>query len=134
MNFSTHCSQSQRSSTGAPLATAAIRSGFCGARGCRARCIARGRCHRRTGPARRCSSDRHITLSEVRSRLYRRRSLQVKNHFSAFFKIYNIFTILRRSNLKILQNIVQKFVILKKFSYNFFNAKFLKSRKQLRKF
>ena len=47
---------------------------------------------------------RHITLSDARSRLYRRRSLQVNRHFSAFFKIYKIFTILRRSNLKILQN------------------------------
>ena len=28
---------------------------------------------------------RHITLSEARSRLYRRRSLQVNSHFAAFF-------------------------------------------------
>ena len=50
---------------------------------------------------------RRITLSEARSRLYQRRSLQVNSHFSAFFKIYKIFTILRRSNLKILQNFVK---------------------------
>ena len=48
---------------------------------------------------------RHITLSEARSRLYQRQSWPPNSHFSAFFKIYKIykfFTILRRSNLKIL--------------------------------
>ena len=70
------------------------------------------------------SSPRHITLSEARSRLYQRRSLQVNSHFSAFFKIYKIFTILRRSNLNFfLQNFVKKFVILKKFSQNLNFAK-----------
>ena len=64
---------------------------------------------------------RHITLSEARSRLYRRRSLQVNSHFAAFFKIYKIFTILRRSNLKILQNFVKIFGILKKNLQNFAN-------------
>ena len=59
-------------------------------------------------------SPRHITLSEARSRLYRRRFLQPNSHFAAFFKIYKIFTILRRSNLKILQNFIKNFVILKK--------------------
>ena len=43
---------------------------------------------------------RHITLSEARSRLYRRRSLQVNSHFAAFFKICKIFTLLHRSELK----------------------------------
>ena len=57
---------------------------------------------------------RHITLSEPRSRLYRCRSLQVNSHFAAFFKICKIFTILRRSNLKILQKLVKNFMILKK--------------------
>ena len=61
-------------------------------------------------------SPRHITLSEARSRLYQRRSLQVNSSFSAFFKIYKIFTILRRSSLKILQNFVKTLVILKKVS------------------
>ena len=55
---------------------------------------------------------RHITLSEARSRLDRRRSLQVNSHFSAFFKIYKIFTILRRSNLKIFAKFRQKSCIL----------------------
>ena len=64
-------------------------------------------------------SPRHITLSEARSRLDRRRSLQVNSHFAAFFKIYKIFTILRRSNLKIFENFVKNFVILKIFSQNF---------------
>ena len=44
---------------------------------------------------------RHITLSEARSRLYQHRFLQPNSHFAAFFKIDKIFTILRRSNLKI---------------------------------
>ena len=43
---------------------------------------------------------RHITLSEARSRLYQRRFLQPNSHFAAFFKIYKIFIILRRLNLK----------------------------------
>ena len=59
------------------------------------------------------------TLSEARSRLYQRRSLQVNRHFAAFFKIYKIFTILRRSNLKFLQNFVKILVILKRNSQNF---------------
>ena len=54
-------------------------------------------------------SPRHITLSEARSRLDRRRSLQVNSHFSAFFEIYKIFTILRRSNLKFFRKFRQKF-------------------------
>ena len=57
---------------------------------------------------------RHITLSEARSRLYQRRFLRANSHFSAFFKIYKIFTILPRSNLKIFENFVKNFVILKK--------------------
>ena len=54
------------------------------------------------------ASLRHITLSEARSRLYRRRSLQVNSHFAALFKIYKIFTILRRSNLKMFVKVHQK--------------------------
>ena len=57
---------------------------------------------------------RHITLSEARSRLYQRRSWPPNSHFSAFFKIYKIFTILRRSNLEIFENFINIFVILKK--------------------
>ena len=49
------------------------------------------------------------------------------SHFAAFFKIYKIFTILRRSNLKILQNFVKIFGILKKTLQNF--AKFQKIQK-----
>ena len=60
------------------------------------------------------TSPRHVTLSEARSRLYQRRSLQVNSHFAAFFKIYKIVTLLRRSNLKIFQNFVKFFVILRK--------------------
>ena len=56
----------------------------------------------------RCPSPRHITLSEARSRLYPRRSWPPISHFAAFFEIYNIFTILRRSNINILQNFVKK--------------------------
>ena len=51
-----------------------------------------------SSPARCCS------FETARSRLYRRRFLQPNSHFAAFFKIYKIFTILRRSNLNILQN------------------------------
>ena len=54
-----------------------------------------------------------------RSRLDRRRSLQVNSHFAAIFKIYKIFTILRRSNLKMLQKIVKKFRDFKFFFTNF---------------
>ena len=72
---------------------------------------------------------RHITLSEARSRLDRRRSLQVNSHFSAFFKIYKICTILRRSNLKILQKFVKFFVILKTIFKNF--KKFEKKKDKL---
>ena len=57
-------------------------------------------------------ADRPPQISEARSRLYQRRSLQVNNHFSAFFKIYKIFTILPRSNLKKLQIFVKKVVVL----------------------
>ena len=57
--------------------------------------------------------------SDVRSRLYQRRFLQPNSHFSAFFKIYKIFRILRRSNLKILQNFVKIFGIFKKNLQNF---------------
>ena len=35
-------------------------------------------------------SPRHITLSEARSRLYQRRSLQPNSHFATFFKIFKI--------------------------------------------
>ena len=49
-----------------------------------------------------------ITLSEARSRLYQHRCWPPNNHFSAFFKIYKICTILRRANFKILQNFVKK--------------------------
>ena len=71
-------------------------------------------CPHRTWAVFRWTSPRHITLSEARSRLYRHRSLQVNNHFAAFFKIYKIFTILRCSNLKILQIFIKKIVILKR--------------------
>ena len=54
-------------------------------------------------------------FSEARSRLDRRRSLQVNSYFSAFFKIYKIFRILRRSNLKIFEKFVKNFAISKKF-------------------
>ena len=67
----------------------------------------------RASKFRRQRPQRHITLSEARSRLYQRRSLQVNRHFAAFFKIYKIFTILRRSNLKILQNFVKFFMTWK---------------------
>ena len=70
-------------------------------------------------PVERSHISRHIALSEARSRLDQRRSLQVNSHFSEFFKIYKICTILRRPNLKILQNLVKNFVILKKISHNF---------------
>ena len=66
------------------------------------------------------STPRHFTLSEARSRLYRRRSLQVNSHFAAFFKIYKIFTILRRSNLKISQSFVKNLVILKESLQNLY--------------
>ena len=52
-------------------------------------------------------SPQHITLSEARSRLDRRRSWRPNSHFSAFFKIYKIFIILRRLNLSNLQNSVK---------------------------
>ena len=52
-------------------------------------------------------SARHLALSEARSRLYRRRSLQVNNHFAAFFKIYKICTLLHRSGINILEKIQQ---------------------------
>ena len=55
-------------------------------------------------------------LSEARSRLYQHRFLQLNSHFSAFFKIYKICKLLYRSDLKILQNFVKNFVILKKSS------------------
>ena len=69
---------------------------------------------------------RHITLSEARSRLDRRRSLQGNSHFSAFFKIYKIFTMLRRSNLKIFENFVNNLVIQKA---QIFGRNFIKSCK-----
>ena len=40
-------------------------------------------------------------LQTARFRLYQRRSWPPNSHFSAFVKIYKIFMILRRSNLKI---------------------------------
>ena len=42
-----------------------------------------------------------LILSDARSRLYRRRSLQVNIHFSAFFEIYKMCIPLHRSDLKI---------------------------------
>ena len=60
-------------------------------------------------------------LETARSRLYRRRFWPPNNHFSAFFEIYKIFTILRRSNHKILQKFFKNFMILKKISQNFEN-------------
>ena len=53
--------------------------------------------------------------------------MQVSNHFAAFFKIYKIFTILRRSNLKIFEIFVKNFVILKK------NHKILQNFKNVEK-
>ena len=50
-----------------------------------------------------------VTLSEARSRLNRRRSLQVNSHFAAFFKICKIFILLHRSELNFLEKIVQNF-------------------------
>ena len=78
---------------------------------------AEGRPHGAGAPPRR--RPRHITLYEARSRLDRSRSWQVNSHFSAFFKIYKICIILRRSSLKIFENFVKKFVILKKLSQIF---------------
>ena len=48
-------------------------------------------------------------LDTVRSRLYQRRFLQPNSHFSAFFKIYKICTLLHRSELKIMKKPIQKF-------------------------
>ena len=56
------------------------------------------------------SRPRHITLSEARSRLYRRRFWPPNNHFAAFFKIYKICTLLHRSELKFLEKIIQIFL------------------------
>ena len=70
---------------------------------------------------------RHITLSQARSRLYQRRSLQVNSHFSAFFKICKIFTLLHRSELNFWRKLSKIFRIFSKFSKNFeFFLKFLK--------
>ena len=74
-------------------------------------------------------------VETARSRLYRRRIWPPNSHFAAFFKIYKIFTILRRSNLKMLQNFVKKFVILKKISQNLNFAKYnLNIQKKIEKF
>ena len=61
-------------------------------------------------------SPRHITLSEARSRLYRRRFLQPNSHFAAFFKIYKICTLLHRSELKFLEKFVKHFSRSTRFS------------------
>ena len=46
-------------------------------------------------------------LETARSRLYRRRFWPPNNHFSAFFKIYKICTLLLCSKLKMLRNFVK---------------------------
>ena len=68
-------------------------------------------------PGRESSIHRHDrkTLSEARSRLYQRRLWPPNSHFAAFFKIYKIFIILHRSELKFLEKIVQIFQIFKRF-------------------
>ena len=45
-------------------------------------------------------------LETARSRLYRRRFWPPNSHFSAFFKIYKIYTLLHRSKLKMLVHIM----------------------------
>ena len=52
---------------------------------------------------------RHITLSDARSRLDRRRFLRSNSHFAAFFKIYKIYTLMHRSELNI-NYFLEKFV------------------------
>ena len=57
-----------------------------------------------------------IHLHRARPRLYRRRSLQVRIHISAFFEIYKMCILLHRSNLSNLahfrHNIVDDFLAL----------------------
>ena len=50
----------------------------------------------------------------ARSRLYQNEIVQENMRLTAFFKLYKIFTILRRSNLNILQNFVKNLMILRK--------------------
>ena len=47
--------------------------------------------------------------SKARSRLYQRRFWPPNHQFSAFFEIYTICTLLHRSELKILEKIIQNF-------------------------
>ena len=55
---------------------------------------------------------RHSTLSEARSRLYQHRFLQPNSHFSEFFEICKIFTLLHRWKVKKAANFHQNFEIL----------------------
>ena len=60
-------------------------------------------------------------LWRARSRLYRRRFLRPNTHFSAFFEIYTICTLLHRSNLKISAKFRQIFYKISAFSIKIYS-------------